>query len=83
MEKKYKYEHTCECGNWYLTASKKIKCSCGKVLTNSPVLQADITYYSHPYATCPYCGEEEEVADNDCTSECSFCHKEFKYSLEI
>lgn len=47
------------------------------------ILQADIAYHSHPYATCPYCGEEEEVAGDDCGSECSFCHKTYKYSLEI
>ena len=47
------------------------------------ILQADIAYHSHPYATCPYCDEEEEVAADDCGTECSFCHKTYKYSLEI
>ena len=74
-----------KCGN-------DIFCYCGQhnekteqnsKLNDRVILQADIAYHSHPYATCPYCGEEEEVAGDDCGTECSFCHKTYKYSLEI
>jgi hypothetical protein len=45
------------------------------------ILQAEIAYHSHPYATCPYCGDEEEVSESKNESECSFCHNTYEYSL--